>query len=90
MGNSAEVTSVVFQRVYARHPAFAEEHKGVKVLAVFTHGPGIVFNTKKPVAKVEDMTGMKWRVGGGMVNDITKALGMNATHKPSTESYELL
>jgi TRAP-type C4-dicarboxylate transport system substrate-binding protein len=90
MGNSAEVTSVAFQRVYARHPAFAEEHKGVKVLAVFTHGPGIVFNTKKTVAKVEDMTGMKWRVGGGMVNDITKALGMNATLKPSTESYELL
>ena len=90
MGNSAEVTSVAFQRVYARHPAFADEHKGVKVLAVFTHGPGIVFNTKKPVAKVEDMTGMKWRVGGGMVNDITKALGMNATLKPSTESYELL
>jgi TRAP-type C4-dicarboxylate transport system substrate-binding protein len=29
-------------------------------------------------------------VGGGMVNDITKALGMNATLKPSTESYELL
>ncbi len=90
MGNSAEVTSVAFQRIYARHPAFADEHKGVKVLAVFTHGPGIVFNTKKPIAKVEDMNGMKWRVGGGMVNDITKALGMNATLKPSTESYELL
>jgi TRAP-type C4-dicarboxylate transport system substrate-binding protein len=90
MGNSAEATSVAFQRLYARYPAFADEHKGVKVIAVFTHGPGMVFNTKKPVQKIDDLAGLKWRVGGGMVNDITKALGMNVTLKPSTENYELL
>jgi TRAP-type C4-dicarboxylate transport system substrate-binding protein len=27
------------------------EHQGVKVLALFTHGPGIVFNTKRPITK---------------------------------------
>ena len=90
MGNSAEVTSVAFQRIYAKTPAIAEEHKGVKVLAVFTHGPGMAFNTKKPVAQVADMAGMKWRIGGGMVNEISKALGMNVTLKPAPESYELL
>ena len=90
MGNSAEATSVAFQRLYAKYPAFADEHKGVKVLAVFTHGPGIVFNTKKPVTKVDDLAGMKWRVGGGMVNEISKAMGMNVTLKPAPESYELL
>lgn len=90
LGDSSEVTSVAFQRIYAKNPAIADEHKGVKVLAVFTHGPGIVFNTKKPVAKMEDLTGMKWRIGGGMVNDISKALGMNVTLKPAPESYELL
>jgi TRAP-type C4-dicarboxylate transport system substrate-binding protein len=90
LGDSSEVTSVAFQRIYAKNPAIAEEHKGVKVLAVFTHGPGIVFNTKKPVTKMEDLTGMKWRIGGGMVNDISKALGMNVTLKPAPESYELL
>ena len=90
MGDSAEVTSVAFQRMYAKYPAFAEEHKGVKVLAVFTHGPGIVLNTKKPISKVEDLSGMKFRVGGGMVNEIAKSLGMNVTLKPAPESYELL
>lgn len=90
LGDSAEVTSVAYQRVYAKTPAIADEHKGVKVLAVFTHGPGIVFNTKKPVAKLEDLQGMKWRVGGGMVNEISKVLGMNVTLKPAPESYELL
>jgi TRAP-type C4-dicarboxylate transport system substrate-binding protein len=90
LGNSAEATSVAFQRLFARYPAFAEEHKGVKVIAVFTHGPGMIFNTKRPVAKVDDAAGLKFRVGGGMVNEIAKTLGMNVTLKPSTESYELL
>ena len=90
MGDSSEVTSVAFQRMYAKVPAFAEEHKGVKVLAVFTHGPGMVLNTKKPITKAEDLTGMKFRVGGGMVNEIAKTLGMNVTLKPAPESYELL
>ena len=90
LGNNSEPVSVAFQRVYAKTPAMAEEHKGVKVLAVFTHGPGIVFNTKRPVTKAEDLLGLKWRVGGGMVNEISKALGMNVTLKPAPESYELL
>ena len=90
LGNSSETVSVAFQRIYARNPAIAEEHKGVKVLAVFTHGPGIVFNTKHPITKVEDLSGLKFRVGGGMVNEISKVLGMNVTLKPAPESYELL
>jgi TRAP-type C4-dicarboxylate transport system substrate-binding protein len=90
LGDKAEATSVAFQRVYARSAAMQDEHKGVKVLAVFTHGPGIVFNTKRPIAGMDDLAGLKFRVGGGMVNDISKALGMNATLKPAPESYELL
>ena len=90
LGNSSESTSVAFQRMYNKYPAFAAEHQGVKVLAVFTHGPGIVFNTKRPVTKADDLQGLKWRVGGGMVNEISKALGMNVTLKPAPESYELL
>jgi TRAP-type transport system periplasmic protein len=90
LGDASEATSVAFQRMYAKHPAMADEHKGVKVLAVFTHGPGIVFNTKRPIAKIDDLAGLKFRVGGGMVNEISKALGMNVTLKPAPESYELL
>jgi TRAP-type C4-dicarboxylate transport system substrate-binding protein len=90
LGDASEPVSVAFQRIYAKYPQFADEHKGVKVLNVFTHGPGIVFNTKRPIAKVEDLSGLKFRVGGGMVNEIAKALGMNVTLKPAPESYELL
>jgi TRAP-type transport system periplasmic protein len=90
LGNTAEPVSVAFQRLYDKTPAMAEEHKGVKVLAVFTHGPGIVFNTKREIAKIDDLSGLKFRVGGGMVNEISKALAMNVTLKPAPESYELL
>jgi TRAP-type C4-dicarboxylate transport system substrate-binding protein len=90
LGNNSEPVSVAFQRLYAKTPAMAEEHKGVKVITVFTHGPGIVFNTKRPITKADELLGLKWRVGGGMVNEISKALGMNVTLKPAPESYELL
>jgi len=90
LGDSAEPLSVAFNKVAMKYPAFGQEHQGVHVLAYFTHGPGIVFNTKRPIAKVEDLQGLKFRVGGGMVNEISKALGMNVTLKPAPESYELL
>lgn len=90
LGNSAEAMSLAYQQLFARTPAMQEEHKGVKVLSVFTHGPGMVFNTKRPITRLEELQGLKFRVGGGMVNDIGKALGMNVTLKPSIENYELL
>ncbi len=90
LGDSAEATSVAFQRMVAKYPPFAEEHKGVKVLAVFTHGPGLALNTKRPITKIDDLAGLKWRIGGGMVSEIAKSLGMNVTLKPAPESYELL
>ena len=90
LGDSAESTSVAYQRIYDRHLAKANEHKGLKVIAVFTHGPGIVFNSKRPIASIGDMQGLKFRVGGGMVNEVGKAIGANVTLKPAPESYELM
>ncbi len=90
LGDSSEPISVAFNRVASKYPQFNAEHQGVKVLSYFTHGPGIVFNTKRPINKVDDLAGLKFRIGGGMVNEISKALAMNVTLKPATDSYELL
>jgi TRAP-type transport system periplasmic protein len=90
LGDTSEPVSVAFQRMYAKTPALQTEHQGVKVISVFTHGPGIVFNTKRPITKIDDLAGLKFRVGGGMVNEISKSLGMNVTLKPAPESFELL
>lgn len=40
LGDSAEAVSVAYQKIYEKHFAHLGEHQGVKVLAVFTHGPG--------------------------------------------------
>ena len=90
LGNNSEALSVAFHKVASKNPAFEAEHPGVKVLAYFTHGPGIIFNTKRPIAKAEDLNGLKFRVGGGMVNDISQTLGMNVTLKPANDSFELI
>lgn len=90
LGDSAESNSVAYQRMYDKHLAKFNEHKGVKVISVFTHGPGMIFNTKRAIAAPADLQGLKFRVGGGVVNDIGKALSMNVTLKPAPESYELL
>jgi TRAP-type C4-dicarboxylate transport system substrate-binding protein len=90
LGNTSEPISVAFNKVASRHPEFLAEHQGVKVITFFTHGPGIIFNTKRPITGIDDLQGLKFRVGGGMVNEISKALGMNVTLKPAPDSYELL
>jgi TRAP-type C4-dicarboxylate transport system substrate-binding protein len=90
LGDSSEATSIAYQRMFDKYLSKSNEMKGLKVLAVFTHGPGIVFNTKKPINSLADLQGLKFRVGGGMVNEIGKALGANVTLKPAPESYELL
>lgn len=90
LGDSAVQTSIAFNRIANKYPQIAGEYKDVKVLAFFTHGPGHIFNTKRPINSFADMQGLKFRVGGGMVNELSKVMGMNALLKPAPESYELL
>lgn len=89
-GGSAEAASVAYQRMFEKHLAKHDEHRGLKVLAVFTHGPGHIFNTKREIASLSDLEGLRIRVGGGMINEISKQIGVNATLRPAPESYELL
>ncbi|MCG3190238.1 MAG: Outer membrane transporter protein TsaT [Burkholderiaceae bacterium] len=90
LGDSAEATSVAYQRIFERRLAKLDEHKGVRVLAVFTHGPGDIYLAKRAINSSADLEGMKFRVGGGMVNSVAKAMGANVLLKPVTESYELM
>ena len=90
LGDTSEALSVAYQRVHDKVLSKAGEHRGVRVLAVFTHGPGQIYNTKRAVNSLKDLEGMKIRVGGGLVNDVAKALGTVPMLKPAPESYELL
>jgi TRAP-type transport system periplasmic protein len=89
-GATAEINSVAFSRVHFKHFEKVGEYKGVKLLGVFTHGPGQMFNSKRAITKVEDLAGMKIRSGGGISEEMARALGASAFVKPAPESYELL
>jgi TRAP-type C4-dicarboxylate transport system substrate-binding protein len=90
LGDSAVPTSVAYQHIYTKYFAPLGEHRGVKVLGVFTHGPGIIFNSKQPVKTVDDATKLKFRIGGGNINELSKLMGFNTTLKPAPDSFELL
>jgi TRAP-type C4-dicarboxylate transport system substrate-binding protein len=88
-GNTAEINSVAYSRIHWKHFHKLGEYNGVKLLAVWTHGPGQMF-TKKAVKGINDLQGLKIRTGGGVAEAVAKALGTSAFVKPAPESYELL
>ena len=90
LGDSSTATSVAYQRIYDKYFAPLGEHRGVKTLAVFTHGPGIIFTVKQPVTSAADAAKLKFRIGGGNINELSKLMGWNTTLKPATDSFELL
>jgi len=49
-----------------------------------------MYNTKRAINTLKDLDGLKIRVGGGLVNEITRNLGAVPMLKPAPESYELL
>ena len=90
LGDSAEAISVAYYRTYMKHMAKLDEHKGLVLLGLMTHGPGQIYMTKQKVASLSDLSNQKIRVGGGVVVDITKAIGAVPLLKPASETYEVL
>jgi len=89
MGDSSEVNSVAYSRIHWKHFHKLGEYNGVKLLGVFTHGPGQMF-TKKTIKGIDDLKGVKIRTGGGIAEKVANSLGASAFVKPAPESYELL
>src|SRR5690606_8501580 len=70
--------------------AKADEHAGVHLLALWTHGPANVYMVNKPVTKVADVENAKIRVAGGMSDIVAKELGMTPFFAPASQAYEAL
>lgn len=90
LGDSAEAISVAYYRTYMKHMAKFDEHKGIVMLGLMTHGPGQIYMTKQKVTSLAELHNQKIRVGGGLVVDITKALGAVPLLKPASETFEIL
>jgi len=87
MVTTGEATSVAFQEFVEANTM--DEFEGVKLIAVHTHGPGL-FHTKSPIAKLEDLGGMKVRGGSRVISDMLTRLGAEAIGMPVPATTEAL
>lgn len=87
---SAEIGVKVLNDPELRGKYFDAEHKGVKVLMLFTHQPGQMHLTKKQVSKLEDLKGVRVRFANPVVRDFLRDLGATPVGVPPTEISEQL
>ena len=85
----AEAASVAYWRVHEKHLAKADEHRGVKVIGLHTHGPAHL-HTNRKVASLDAIDGLKVRVPGGVGSLVGEALGATGIKVPAPKVYETL
>ena len=87
---SAEAGTKVLNDPALRAKYLDAEHKGVKVLMLFTHQPGNVHTTKKPIKSTDDMKGLRIRFASPTIRDFVAALGGTPVGVQPTEQVEQL
>jgi TRAP-type C4-dicarboxylate transport system substrate-binding protein len=89
LGTSAEAASVAYWRVHQKYLAKANEHEGVTLVGLSSHGPAVI-QTKTPLNSLSELNGLKIRVPGGVGSKVGKALGVTAVKLPAPKVYEAL
>lgn len=84
---SGKVATEVINQVYDKFQP--KELDDVEVMYLHAHGPGMVHTKGKPIRKMEDIKGLKFR-GHGTSALVVKALGGTPVPKPMPETYEML
>ncbi len=84
---SGTVATKVINAVYKKFQP--KELTDTKVMYLHAHGPGLIHTKSKPVHKMEDMKGLKFR-GHGTSALVVKALGGTPVPKPMPETYQML
>ncbi len=90
MVGSSEIGTKVLNDAELRGKYLDAEHKGLKVLMLFTHQPGGPHTTKKPIRTLEDFKGLRLRFASPTVRDLVGALGATPVGVPPTEIAEQL
>jgi TRAP-type C4-dicarboxylate transport system substrate-binding protein len=89
LGAGPEAASAAHWRVHQKYLAAANEHEGLVLAGLFTHGPGQIM-LREPIATLADMRGKKIRVGGGIQGAIAEKMGVVAVPAPGSKVYEIL
>ncbi len=85
---NAEIGSVAAWNWYAKNNLIKREFTDTHLVTLWVHGPGAL-HTKTKVTKIEDLKGMKLRVGGGGVA-MAQKLGAVPVAMSATKAHESL
>jgi len=90
-----ETASGLSEGLWTVHEEFfedADEYKGVQLLGLYANATGHVMTTEAAgaIKSLEDYAGKKFRVGGGIVQQVNPALGGVNVAIPANEVYEVL
>lgn len=89
LGAGPEAASSAYWDIHEEYLAKGNEHDGLKLIALFTHGPGQII-LREPISGLDDLKGRKIRVGGGVQGDIGKLLGVSQVSAPGSKVYEII
>jgi len=90
MVGSSEIGTKVLNDAELRSKYLDAEHKGIKVLMLFTHQPGGPHTTRKAIRSLDDFKGLRLRFASPTVRDLVAALGATPVGVPPTEIAEQL
>jgi TRAP-type C4-dicarboxylate transport system substrate-binding protein len=91
LAKGAEGASVAYWRTYKEHFESWNEYEGTYLIGAWTIGPNHVFTSaSKPIATAADLNGVRLRATGGVVQDVSRLLGIVPQFAAVTEVYELL
>lgn len=90
-GENAIATSIAYWRIYQKYMMGANEHKGVKLLSLFTHGPGMMFTSGTRInPKVNKNKALKIRGGGTPSTRVVDVLGATSIAAPISKAAEMI
>ncbi|MGG4603534.1 TRAP transporter substrate-binding protein [Paenalcaligenes sp. Me131] len=88
--DNGEINSVAYWNTYSQFMLGANEHRGVKLMGLWTSPATVIFTTKPEVSNVSDLSGLKLRSPSPLFDAIGKAMGVVTLNAPASESYEML
>lgn len=88
MSNSASQMSCLMQTLYD-NGTIADEYQDSHVLALYGLGPGVL-HSNKPIAKPEDMRGLRIRRPSAVAGDMIESMGAAPVGLPANDIYTSL
>lgn len=84
------INSVAYWRTYDKFLKEAGEHRGVKLMGLWTSPATVIFTNKDEITNLDQLSGLKVRSPSPLFDNIGKEMGLVTVNAPASESYEML